>query len=323
MLDIDTGPDSGERGVDLPNDERIADHFGGDGVEFIFDETVDYTKMRGQANERRWQANEKRGQANDLAKYRFWGTISTSGEVADSLRAAKGPEPGASAAKASLAKTFHRLVLKEASKHSGDYGDLVAAGMMGLAEAIDRFDTRRNTGLAAFAIPYIRGRIQVEAKAFNHNGWAGETRLQRLIYGNHDATPEQASRVMGRPVDEVELAQARTEVLGMISDVLEYDTREVGYEDDERKPGIIVQAPLNGAQRALDAALVRRHGSLRDLEDYADRRAKRRLKEVGRRAYALELVARDIPRADPHRFTPPLKYRVHPNYRYKSAAIAA
>jgi hypothetical protein len=233
---------------------------------------------------------------NNLTERRWRDPILSPGEVADNLRAARGPEPAASAAKNTLAQAFHRLVLKEAQRHCSDDGrndDLIAAGMLGLAEAIDRFDSRRNNGLAAYAKPLIRGKIQAAAKAFNRNGWAGETRLQREIYGNHDLTTERASKVMGRPVDEGEIEQARTEVLGMCSPLLSYDTTEPGFEDDdeEARPDIIAVAPPCPRQRDLDAALEQRHGSLEWLAEDADRRATQRLKEIGRRAYALELVA--------------------------------
>jgi hypothetical protein len=85
LINIHTRPDSGS-----------------EGNEFIFDETADYSKFR----------------ANNLTERRFWGPVLSAGEVADNLRAAKGPEPAASAAKDRLAQSFHRMVLKEAQNHS-------------------------------------------------------------------------------------------------------------------------------------------------------------------------------------------------------------
>jgi RNA polymerase sigma factor (sigma-70 family) len=273
LIDIHTDPDSGQHGH-----------------EFIFDETVDYRapRFRGQAN------------PSNLTERRWREPILSAGEVADAMRATKGPEPAAAAAKNQLAQAFHRLVLKEAKTFCGDRvdrnDDLIAAGMLGLPEAIDRFDPRRNNGLTAYAIPLIRGRMRATAKAFNRNGWSSETRLQRLVYGNHDVTPEQASKVMNRPVDEGEIEEARTQVLGMCSELLEHDTREKGFEnehDEEGKPCLVAVAPPCPRQRIFDATLVQRHGSLEWLAEDADRRATQRLKEIGRRAYALELVERD------------------------------
>jgi RNA polymerase sigma factor (sigma-70 family) len=239
---------------------------------------------------------------NNLTQYRWRGPILSPGEVADNLRAARGPEPGAAAAKDTLFKAFDRLVLKVVQPYCRDDGrndDLIAAGMLGLVEAIDRFDARRNNGFAAYAIPLIRGRAQKASKVFNRNGWAGETRLQRAVYGNHDLTLEQASKRMGRPGDEGEIEQARTEVLGMCSEPLPYDTTEPGFEDDdgdgdeEGKPCLVAVAPPCPRQHIFNAALEKRHGRLNRLAEDADRRARQRLKEIGRRAYALELVEQD------------------------------
>jgi RNA polymerase sigma factor (sigma-70 family) len=237
---------------------------------------------------------------NNLTQYRWHHPIPSSGEVADLLRATKGPEPAAAAAKDTLFKSYQRLVLKVVQPYCRDDGrndDLIAAGNLGLAEALDRFDTRRNNGFAAYAIPLIRGRAQKASKAFNRNGWAGETRLQRAVYGNHDLTPEQASKVMGRPVDQDEIERARTQVLGMCSDLEPYDTTEPGFEDDEYdeegKPCFVAVAPPCPRLRVFNAALEQHHGRLSGLAEAADRWDMRRLKEIGRRAYALELVERD------------------------------
>jgi RNA polymerase sigma factor (sigma-70 family) len=289
LEDIYTDPDSGQGGS-----------------EFIFDETADYS-----APKYRGQANPTNLNPSNLTERRWRDPILSPGEEADLLRATKGPEPEASAAKNRLAQSFHRLVLKEVKPYCSDDGrndDLIAAGMLGLWEAIDRFDLSRNNGLAAYAIPLIRGRIKKAAKAFNRNGWSGETRLQRLIYGNHDVTPEQASKVMNRPVNKGELEEARTQVLGRCSELEPYDTTEPGFEesehDEEKKPGAIAVAPPCAVQRYATLTMYR--GELLwtaaglflyRLVDDADRRAAQRLKEIGRRAYALELVARDRARS--------------------------
>jgi hypothetical protein len=270
---------------------------------FIFDETIDYSapKFRGQAN------------PSNLTERRWREPILSPGEVADALRAARGPEPGAAIAKNTLAQAFHRLVLKEVQPYCSDDGrndDLIAVGMAAFAEAINRFNLNRNNGLAAFAKPIIRGRVQYAAKAFNRNGWAGETRLQRAIYGNHDLTVEQASKKMGRPVDQGEIEEARTQVLGMCSPLLPYDTTEPGFEDDdeEARPGIIAVAPICTRQSIYQRGLHQRHGSLDRHAEDADRRDMQRLKEIGRRAYALELVERDralfAARAEPTQYGP-------------------
>ena len=130
---------------------------------------------------------------NNLTQYRWRGPVLSPGEVADLLRATKGPEPVASAAKNTLFKAFHRLVLKEAKPYCRDDGrndDLIAAGNLGLAEAIDRFNLNRNNGFTAYALHYIRGQLKETSKSFNRNGWAGETRLQlSLIHISEPTRP--------------------------------------------------------------------------------------------------------------------------------------
>jgi RNA polymerase sigma factor (sigma-70 family) len=281
--------------------------------EFIFDEAVDYSapKFRGQDN------------PNNLTTRRWREPILSAAEVADALRAAKGPEPAASAAKDKLAQSFHRLVLKEAKAYCGENqarnDDIIQAGMLGLAEAIDRFDLSSNNGFTAFALPYIRGRMKATAKRLGRNGLSGETRLQRLVHGNHEVTLDKASEVVGRPVDEGELEEARGQVLGMHSEPIEYNTREPGFEDDdeERKPGFVAVAPLSPLLKTYyDASLQKRPGSVEWFAEDTDRRARKRLAEIGRRAFALELVEREkariAARADPSLYlyrtpTPPVK----------------
>ena len=133
---------------------------------FIFDETVDYSapKFRGQAN------------PSNLTESRWRDPILSPGEVADALRAARGPEPGAAAAKNTLFKAFHRLVLKEAQPYCSDDGrndDLIAAGNLGLAEAIDRFNLNRNNGLAALHI-WLGEKDAIEAATRRRRGRDGQ-----------------------------------------------------------------------------------------------------------------------------------------------------
>jgi RNA polymerase sigma factor (sigma-70 family) len=235
---------------------------------------------------------------NDLSQRRWGHEVLTPSEVVDYLRAAKGPEPAASAAKDVLAKSFHRLVLKGAESLHGmaEFDDLVAAGMLGLAEAIARFDPRRRNGLAAYAKHLIKRRMLEVVR--HKTGWAGETRLERLISTtNSDATCEQAAKVMGRPVDERELEDARHLIAAKSRPLAEYDTQELGvdetYEGEERRLAFVATAPMSLPQLKLHAIHRRRGLQLESQIEEADRRAARRLKEIGRRAYALELVAQD------------------------------
>jgi hypothetical protein len=287
--------------------------------------------------------------ASDLTRRRWRHAALSPSEVADLLRAAKGPDPAlAAAAKTRLVQSYHRLLLKEAKNHRADFPDLMAAGALGFTEAIDRFDLNRNNGFTAFALPYVRGRMKAAAKAERHQGWSGETRLERAIEGNHDLTLGRAAEIMGRVVTEAELDRARDVVLAKCTPLDSYNTREPtrepGFEDDdeegEGKRAIVGVAPMC-AVHWLDAAKAKAHGirhfclvrgvrvSLLDgLAEDADRRAERRIKEIGRRAAALELVERDrvriAARAEPsqylYRTNTPVESREHIAFRMGTPA---
>jgi hypothetical protein len=271
-----------------------ADDSADDTDEFIFDEDINYhsRKFRG-------EAKSNSPNPSDLTTRRWRHDVPTSGEVADLLRDAKGRDPvKAAAAGDKLAQSYHRLVLKESRAFcDGENNvDVIAAGMMGLAEAINRFDFKSNNGFTAYVIPYVRHRMQDERKAINRNGWGGETRLQRAVYGNHDITPAEASERVGRNVSQADIEKARTAIFSMCGEPVEYDTREAGGDDDaddadgdDGKPVFVAVAPPSLVQR-IHNRLDRRYGG---LADEADRRAAQRLKEIGRQAYALELVKKD------------------------------
>jgi DNA-directed RNA polymerase sigma subunit (sigma70/sigma32) len=120
---------------------RTCPDSGPDAYEFIFDETIDYSapKFRGQAPT-----------TNNLTKHRWRGPILSPDEVAACLRAIHDDaEPAAAAAKDRLARSYHRLVLKEAKEfYDGvNNDDVIAVGMLALAEAIDGFDQQRSRGI--------------------------------------------------------------------------------------------------------------------------------------------------------------------------------
>jgi hypothetical protein len=225
----------------------------------------------------------------------FGGTILEAGHEADLLRKARAGDP---LAKDRLAQSFDRLVKKIASQYSGpSRGDRIAAGHLGLAEAIHRYDLRRNTRFGTYAQHWIRKLISEEVRIWRRAGQAGETRADRYAYRNSTATAEDISAKVGCTVSEAEKAIQR--VRGHDKP---YDTRE-GFYDEEgnyRGPRLAASSVMyamygcfsryqlsphlrrhEAASRTIDAMVV-------DLE----KRAELRLKAMGRKDFALWLVRR-------------------------------
>jgi hypothetical protein len=287
-----------------------------------------------------------------LASRRWWGPILDPGEEADLIRRA---QAGDKVALTTLLQKFHRLVFKIAGRrvpdprierqakawglptHDGpEFDDLVTAGMVGLTEAILRYNLRSNNRLYAYAKSYIEGAISAEAKKYKKRGTAGETRLERWIYSHPYDTPEEivaalSKRGMSYTPEQVEQAQQCVSARRVSE---HYSTTDSDYDEDDNFIGARPAASHDmyglydsyGSQPHL-----RFHKTVSRLVDdwaaEADKRAARRLKEIGRRAYALELVAKDhariAARADPQRYLYPWKRAqpvatTHPRRKRKS-----
>jgi RNA polymerase sigma factor (sigma-70 family) len=126
---------------------------------------------------------------NDLSQHRCQAPILDAAEERHLLRLAQSDD---SRAKDKLLRHFHRLVLKIAAKFDGpDYDDLVAAGMLGLLEAIGKFDLERDNRLSAFARHHITLKVREEVKSWRRQGQTGESRADKFVYYNRDATVEE------------------------------------------------------------------------------------------------------------------------------------
>ncbi len=228
----------------------------------------------------------RESQPNNLTLYRWRGESLGAGEELDLLRSA---QAGDAEAKRKLVEAFHRLVLKIASEFYGpSKDDLIAAGLLGLGEAIAEYDLRRNTRLSSFAIHKIRNAVRAEVKRWRRRGQAGETRADRWVYSHSDSTPEQVATKVGCSTDDASEALDRVE--GYWTGHEQYDTTERGNDDDEECPRKATVAP---APRGTLSKWLRISRQIDRWADECDRRAMRRLREIGRRAYALELVERD------------------------------
>ena len=245
-----------------------------------------------------------------------------------------------------MLRRFHRLILKIAAKYAPDpeierqcldwglkrdgpeLDDLVSAGLLAFNEAIARFNPHRNNGLYAYAKKYIEGAISAEAKNYKKRGTGGETRIERWVYSHPYDTPEKiaaALRERGTNCTPAQVEQAMQSLSARrVSE--HYSTTESHSADRDDKRGNYgdnkhdddcadePSAASHDMYRMYDCygsnPHLRFHNAasrlIDDLAADADKRAERRLKVIGRRAYALELVANDhariAARADPQRY---------------------
>jgi hypothetical protein len=239
-----------------------------------------------------------RGMAStsDLSQQRWHGPILDARTERELIRKAKsGDEP----AKQKLLETFHRLVLSIASKHSGPpFNDLMAAGSLGFVEAVGRFNENRGYRLSTYARHWIEKYVRLAVKDWRREGAAGETRQDRHIFSNPNATAEEVVAAVGGTVADAEQAIARLDV-GHES----YDTGEAAFDDDGNYTG--PQVATSHEMALTYGCFSRFHWSpqlvvfeltsrwIDDLAQYHLVVGRRRLDEVGRRRYADELVARE------------------------------
>ena len=173
---------------------------------------------------------------------------------------------------------------------------------LGFTEALAKYDIKRNKRFASLAAPLIRFR-HCRCCAGLAPPWSGRRHARRPVtcMTYRDATAEQVSAAVGCPLHQAQAALDRLESFWHGHD--EY-IDDPAVDDDDLAPA----APRTRAPaRAPD--LIER------AADECDRRAMRRLKLIGRRAYALELVERDrqriAARADPEQYL----YPTHEEWR--------
>lgn len=97
-----------------------------------------------------------------------------------------------------------RHVAKDYVDSGEPFEDIVSVGMVGLINAVDRFDPERGTKFATFAVPTIRGEIQ---RYFRDHTWGVRVprRIQELSMRAREAR-EQLARERGRSPTYAELA---------------------------------------------------------------------------------------------------------------------
>ncbi|ACZ19537.1 FliA/WhiG family RNA polymerase sigma factor [Thermanaerovibrio acidaminovorans] len=145
-----------------------------------------------------------------------------------------------------------------------DYDDILSFGVMGLLDAMDRFDPSRGFCFQTFAVPRIRGAILDELRRYDWISRTGRDKLQRLERAMEEAAAE------GTLLDD----EALMERLGMneksYRELLEIASRSyvvsldevLGLEDGEvKRDGLLEDpspSPQEEVERREELALVRR-----------------------------------------------------------------
>jgi hypothetical protein len=207
------------------------------------------------------------------------------------------------------------------------FDERVAAGLAGPGDAINRYDFSRNTRLSTYARWWIMKSIGEECQRWRYRGMGGQTRADRYLFSHSGAAAAEIAAKAHYSLESAERAIARLEM------------KEVPYEPwhhraTDRAAGLYdCFGPRQLSRHIFHHRPPRPEFSEPPLRDFlsagkwpgrsrivdglaedADRRAAGRLKEIGRRAYALELVeghhARIEARAEPKQYlyrdlTPP------------------
>ena len=133
-----------------------------------------------------------------------------------------------------------RHVVKDYTASGESYEDLYGVGMLGLINAVDRFDPNRGTRFATFAVPTIRGEIR---RYFRDKTWGVRVprRIQELSLKAREAV-ERLTAQRGRAPTYEELARelgvTEEEAIEALEVSRQYDLAsieqpQVETEDDE------------------------------------------------------------------------------------------
>jgi hypothetical protein len=154
----------------------------------------------------------------NLAAWRNWTKPITSGDEADLFRTA---QAGDSTARDRIVRAFHWLVIDIASggkkkkkrKYKAFCGpsleEKISAGLLGLAEAINHYDIKRNTKFSTYAKHWIEKHIGLECRAWRRRQLSGETRADRVLFSHTGASPEQLAELAHCSIESAEEAIQR------------------------------------------------------------------------------------------------------------------
>ncbi|MBE3589685.1 MAG: sigma-70 family RNA polymerase sigma factor [Firmicutes bacterium] len=162
---------------------------------------------------------------------------------------------------------------------AADPEDLVQAGVLGLIQALSRFDPHRGASFSSFAVPYILGEVRAcfhRQQSGAHVGRAAARLAQRAR-----ATAAQLTQTLGREPSLRELAAA-----------LDVDATDLAQLLDAQKPAASVEAsPEEDEDAAPAAAAAEPSFESEWIERYTLREVLARLEERDRRLIALRYLA--------------------------------
>ena len=294
------------------------------------------------------ERNRAEPRKSDLTVRRWRHLLPDSDETVRLIVLAQAGDPRA---RNQILKNFHRAALLIASQYHGPpFGDRLAAALLGLSVAIGRCNPRRNNGFYAFAEPWMRKYVRLEAREWRKRGQAGETRIDRWLYDNVNATVDDVIDKFGIehwvlchpgcPVGELvaEYERVRKTAQEAIArrDLYwdghkPYDTTEGNFDADGNFVGPQVAKVhdlrhwgcYNNLQLSPQLAL---HGCISRTVDgwtvHADRHAERRLRAIGRRAYASWLVRKYRTAVTPLFARTPMAYVISVNTSRTAVTIA-
>ncbi|HJN16460.1 MAG TPA: SigB/SigF/SigG family RNA polymerase sigma factor [Armatimonadota bacterium] len=157
-----------------------------------------------------------------------------------------------------------RHVAKSYRQSGESFDDLVGVGMVGLINAVDRFDPGFGTRFATFAVPTIRGEIR---RHFRDRGWGMRVprRIQELVH-KIKQTAERLSQEHGRSPTYAELASTLNVTEEQVVEAVEASTQYDLLSTDA------LSANIDGADTELSSQ--EREGALDPaMESIGDREA--------------------------------------------------
>jgi RNA polymerase sigma-32 factor len=117
---------------------------------------------------------------------------------------------GGREAAAELVASHMRLVVHVASTYARDglnVHDLVGEGVVGLMEAVQRFDLDRDVRFASYATWWVRSRVRAHALANRRIVGMPDTRNARVVRSRMRASERRLTQQLGRRPSRLELAQ--------------------------------------------------------------------------------------------------------------------
>jgi RNA polymerase sigma-32 factor len=177
-------------------------------------------------------------------------------------------------ASAELVGSHMRLVVQVAASYARDglsVHDLVGEGVLGLMEAVQRFDMGRDARFASYAAWWVRARVRAHALANRRIVGMPDTRGARVARSRMRESERQLAQRLGRRPSRAELAQE----LGVAEHDVELvdaalSSRDVPLQGSPYEPSDEAEGPEQTVARA-EADAQRRASLTRALATLSDR----------------------------------------------------